>query len=301
MAKRKKRVMSFKKKQIIAGYVFILPLILGVVVLFLPNMVNSVVFSLNDIDVGNNGYTLVWKGFRYYYEALFVNADFIEQVLLSLKDMLVSVPVIIVFSLFIASLLNQKFHGRVVARAIFFLPVIIATGLITKVDMDYNLVTNLSNRTELEASGQLMNMAGFLSSLNFNETLIKIVVNAANGISTVVVSSGMQIFILLTAFQEIPASSYEAAMIEGASKWEIFWKITIPSISKQIIVTAIYTVIDIFAKTDNAIFNFISKIGFEGAQYGLAMAMSIIYLLTLGIMVAIIMLAISRMMRKEER
>lgn len=301
MAKRKKRVMSFKKKQIIAGYVFILPLILGAVILFLPNMVNSVVFSLNDIDVGNNGYTLVWKGFRYYYEALFVNADFIEQVLLSLKDMLVSVPVIIVFSLFIASLLNQKFHGRVVARAIFFLPVIIATGLITKVDMDYNLVTNLSNRTELEVSGQLMNMAGFLSSLNFNETLIKIVVNAANGISTVVVSSGMQIFILLTAFQEIPISSYEAAMIEGASKWEIFWKITIPSISKQIIVTAIYTVIDIFAKTDNAIFNFISKIGFEGAQYGLAMAMSIIYLLTLGIMVAIIMLAISRMMRKEER
>lgn len=301
MAKRKKRVMSFKKKQIIAGYVFILPLILGVVILFLPNMVNSVVFSLNDIDVGNNGYTLVWKGFRYYYEALFVNADFIEQVLLSLKDMLVSVPVIIVFSLFIASLLNQKFHGRVVARAIFFLPVIIATGLITKVDMDYNLVTNLSNRTELEVSGQLMNMAGFLSSLNFNETLIKIVVNAANGISTVVVSSGMQIFILLTAFQEIPLSSYEAAMIEGASRWEIFWKITIPSISKQIIVTAIYTVIDIFAKTDNAIFNFISKIGFEGAQYGLAMAMSIIYLLTLGIMVAIIMLAISRMMRKEER
>ena len=126
------------------------------------------------------------------------------------------------------------------------------------------------------------------------------VVNAANGIDTVVTSSGMQIFILLAAFQEIPQSSYEAAAVEGASRWEIFWKITIPSVKNQIVLTAIYTVIDIFTKSDNKLFNFIYDIGFSGNQYGLAMAMYIIYLLAIGIMLGIVMLTIGRALRKSE-
>lgn len=136
--------------------------------------------------------------------------------------------------------------------------------------------------------------------MNFSPALIEVVVTAANGIENVVNSSGMQIFILLAAFQEIPQSSYEAAAVEGASKWETFWKITIPSVKNQIILTAIYTVIDIFTKTDNKLFNFIYEIGFEGNQYGLAMAMYIIYLLAIGVMLGIVMLTIGRAVKKSE-
>ena len=299
MQKRKRRTMSFEKKQRLAGYVFISPLIFGVVALFLPNIVKTFVFSMNDIVIGNSSYTLEWKGFQYYYEALFVNADFIQHVIRSLGEMLVYVPTIIVFSLFMASILNQKFRGRVLARSIFFLPVVLATGIVTKTDMMYDLVASIDGRVALEESGQLVNMASFLYSLNFNETLIGIVVSAAEGIEDIVTSSGMQIFILLAAFQEIPLSSYEAAAVEGASKWETFWKITVPSVKSQIIVTAVYTVIDIFTKTDNELFNFIYDIGFAGNQYGFAMAMYIIYLFAVGIMLGLAMLIVTRIIRED--
>lgn len=299
MLKGKKKKMSFEKKQRLAGYIFILPLIFGACCFFIPNIVKTVIFSLNEIEVGNSSYTLVPKGIKYYYDALFVNADFIQYVIKSLGEMLVQVPTIIIFSLFMASVLNQKFRGRVVARAIFFLPVVLATGIVTKADMAYDLVNSLSGRTVLEESGQLLNMSGFLYSLNFSETLIKIVVNAANGIEDIVNSSGMQIFILLAAFQEIPISSYEAAAVEGASAWETFWKITIPSVRSQIVVTAVYTVIDTFTKPDNQVFNYIHGIAFQGNQYGYAMAMYIIYLVALAAMLGIVMFAVARAMRED--
>ena len=301
MKKKERRSLSVEKKQRLAGYIFISPLIFGFFVLFLPSIIKTFVFSMNNIVIGNAGYTLEWKGFDYYYEALFVNADFIQYVIKSLGEMLVYVPTIIIFSFFMASLLNQTFKGRVFARSIFFLPVVLATGIVTKADMNYDLVQVISGMTELNEEGtQLIGMSSFLYSLNFSPALIKIVVTAANGIENVVNSSGMQIFILLAAFQEIPQSCYEAAAVEGASKWETFWKITIPSVKNQIILTAIYTVIDIFTKTDNQLFNFIHEIGFSGNQYGLAMAMYIIYLLAIGIMLGIVMLTIGRAVKKSE-
>lgn len=293
--------LSFEKKQKIAGYLFVLPIILGALILFLPNLIKTVIFSLNEINLGGNGYSLDWKGFDYYYEVLFVNADFIQYVIRSFGEMIVYVPTIIIFSLFMASVLNQKFRGRVIARAIFFLPVVLATGIVTKTDMVYDLVSTMTGRDLMEeGSTQLFGMTSFLYSLNFSESLTEIVVNAANGIEKIINSSGMQIFVLLAAFQEIPLSSYEAAAVEGCSKWETFWKITIPSVKSQIVVTAIYTVIDIFTKTDNELFNYIYNIAFSGNQYSAAMAMYVTYLLALGIMLAVVMFTASRFSKKHE-
>ena len=301
MKNKKTLSLSFEKKQKIAGYLFVLPIILGALVLFMPNLIKTIVFSFNEINLSGDGYTLGWKGFDYYYKVLFVNADFIQYVIRSFGEMLVYVPTIIIFSLFMASVLNQKFKGRVIARAIFFLPVVLATGIVTKTDMAYDLVATLTGRDLMdEGSKQLFGMSSFLYSLNFSESLTEIVVNAANGIENIINSSGMQIFILLAAFQEIPLSSYEAAAVEGCSKWETFWKITIPSVKNQIVVTAIYTVIDIFTKTDNELFNYIYDIAFAGNQYSEAMAMYVTYLLSLGIMLAIIMFTVSRIAKKHE-
>ena len=178
---------------------------------------------------------------------------------------------------------------------------VLATGIVTKTDMAYDLVATLTGRDLMdEGSKQLFGMSSFLYSLNFSESLTEIVVNAANGIENIINSSGMQIFILLAAFQEIPLSSYEAAAVEGCSKWETFWKITIPSVKNQIVVTAIYTVIDIFTKTDNELFNYIYDIAFAGNQYSAAMAMYVTYLLALGIMLAIVMFTFSRIAKKHE-
>lgn len=297
----RKKQASFERQQKIAGYIFIAPLIFGAAFMFLPNIIKTIIYSLNDMVLGNGNYTLEWKGFEYYYKALFVNADFIQYVLKSLGEMLVYVPTIVIFSLFISSVLNQKFKGRVIVRAIFFLPVVIATGIVTKVDSAYDLVSVMSSRDAAEgASESLFQMSSFLYSLNFNENLTKIVVSAANGISNIVNSSGMQIFIFLAAFQEIPVSSYEAAAVEGCSKWEAFWKITIPSVKSQIIVASVYTVIDTFTKTDNVIFNYIHNVAFAENQYSYAMSMYVIYLTSLGIMLGTAMWIVSRSLQKRD-
>lgn len=297
----RKKQASFERQQKIAGYIFIAPLIFGAAFMFLPNIIKTIIYSLNDMVLGNGNYTLEWKGFEYYYKALFVNADFIQYVLKSLGEMLVYVPTIVIFSLFISSVLNQKFKGRVIVRAIFFLPVVIATGIVTKVDSAYDLVSVMSSRDAAEgASESLFQMSSFLYSLNFNENLTKIVVSAANGISNIVNSSGMQIFIFLAAFQEIPVSSYEAAAVEGCSKWEAFWKITIPSVKSQIIVASVYTVIDTFTKTDNVIFNYIHNIAFAENQYSYAMSMYVIYLTSLGLMLGTAMWIVSRSLQKRD-
>ena len=293
----RKKQASFERQQKIAGYIFIAPLIFGAAFMFLPNIIKTIIYSLNDMVLGNGNYTLEWKGFEYYYKALFVNADFIQYVL----KMLVYVPTIVIFSLFISSVLNQKFKGRVIVRAIFFLPVVIATGIVTKVDSAYDLVSVMSSRDAAEgASESLFQMSSFLYSLNFNENLTKIVVSAANGISNIVNSSGMQIFIFLAAFQEIPVSSYEAAAVEGCCKWEAFWKITIPSVKSQIIVASVYTVIDTFTKTDNVIFNYIHNVAFAENQYSYAMSMYVIYLTSLGIMLGTAMWIVSRSLQKRD-
>lgn len=297
---REKKKMSFKTRQKIAGYAFALPLIFGIICLFVPNIIKTFVFSTNEIVIGNYTYSLEGRGLEYYYNALFVNADFIQHLIRSFGSMAVQVPTIIIFSLFMASVLNQKFKGRVFARAIFFLPVVLATGLIARADSYYDLVGALTGRVSFdEDSVQFVSVASLLYQLNFNEKLIEIIVNAARGIETIVTSSGMQIFVLLTAFQEIPPALYEAAAIDGASKWEVFWKITIPSVRRQIIICAVYTVIDSFTKADNPVFYYVRQIAFQGNQYGLAMAMYVIYLTVLGLMLALIMGAFVRRARKK--
>jgi len=302
MIKRIKNPMSIEKKQSRMGYVFILPLIIGAVFLFIPDMVKTFVFSINDTVIENGSYSLDWKGFFYYNKSLFVNADFIPLVVNTIGQMIVQVPTIVIFSLFIASVLNQKFHGRALARAIFFLPVVLATGIVTKVEASFDIAAIMPNRQTLDASvsgGGLFDFSALLASLHFNSAIIDFVVSAANGVYDIVSNSGMQIFIFLACYQEIPTALYEAAEVEGCSKWEIFWKITFPMVRRQIIVTAVYTIIDTFTKSDSKLYNYIHDIAFAQNQYSYATSMYIIYLVSLGSLLAASMFIGSRLIRRN--
>lgn len=301
--KKKKRNVSLEQKRARYGYLFTMPFILGAV-FFLRNLAQTVVFSLNETVMNPGGYTLEWAGFQYYVRALTQDTKFVQYVVASLGNLLVQVPVIVIFSLFMAMVLNQEFKGRVIARAIFFLPVILSTGIISTVDSGANLEGIMAIRGALETGGEMSrNMMDFqqiLLSMNFNETLTDIVVSAANGISDIVNSSGIQIFIFLAAFQQISPAVYEAAAVEGCSKWELFWKIIIPMNSKQIIVAAVYTIIDVFTKNDSVLFDYIHTMAYEGNQYSYAMAMYVIYAVGLGIMLGIVLVIVYGMIRRSD-
>lgn len=300
--KKKRKAISLERKRARFGYVFTFPIILGLIILFIPNIVKTFVFSVNEIVLDASGYTLEWTGFRYYYKAFFEDAKFIQYVVSSLGELLLQVPIILIFSLFMAMVLNQKFKGRVVARAIFFLPVVLSTGIIAKVEAGTELFGMMSMRDALEMTGTTeFDLSQLMMSMNFSDSLIEIVVDAAKGIDSIITASGMQIFIFLAAFQQIPASVYEAAQVEGCSKWVMFWKLIIPMTGKQILVAGVYTVIDVFTRTDSTLFTYIQNMAYKSNQYSFAMAMYFIYAVSLGIMMGIALLTIYKLTGRSER
>ena len=304
MSKTHRKPASLERKQSRYGYLFIFPLILGAAVFFITNMIMTFVYSINDIHIGEGGYTLSWVGFANYYTALFSDRDFTWNLLTSVGDLITDIPVIVIFSLFISTVLNQKFRGRVFARVIFFIPVLLATGIIAKIE-DMNALTMgdrvVQTGTALD-SFQMAGMQDLLSTINLPSALTDIIVGAANSIYRVVQSSGIQIFIFLAGLQEIPPSLYEAAKVEGCSGWELFWKITIPMISPLIIVNSVYTIVDTFTRYGNPMVSYISNItASSSTKYGVGTAMYMLYFICIAVIIAVAGLLMVRVIRGKDK
>lgn len=283
------------------GYIFIAPLILGVCLIFIPNLIETFLYSVSEVDTANN-FALHFSGFGFYKEAFRSDPEFVPLLADNLKNLVINVPIIVIYSLFIATLLNQEFMGRVIARIIFFVPVLLATGVLSDTDGAALLYTGAGQVIDTGVSSGMSgfaDMTALLSSLSFPKPLIDVVTGAVSNIYTITRSSGLQIFIFLAGLQEIPVSVYEAASIEGCSKWELFWKITFPMISPQIAVNAIYT-IAISATDNNALLTYSNTLAFGESNYSLATAMNIVYLLALGVFVMLVLALIGKFSSNTE-
>lgn len=292
---KRRKALSFEKKQQYMGYVFVLPVVLGILLIFIPNMFMTLQFSFNEVVInGSERYTLVPRGLQYYKTALTTDPEFIPRVVQSYRSLATNVPVILIFSMLIASMLNQNFHGRAVARAIFFIPVIISTGVLKGVESGIiGMMGSAGVSTGSALDGALtFNMSEFLTNLNFNSSLIAIVEAAVQNIYSILISSGMQIYIFLAGIQEIPDYLYEAAAIEGCSKWESFWKITFPMLAPQIAVNFVYTVV--ICGQESPALSYANHLGSYGGNYGLSNAMSVLYFLTLLVLLGCIFGVFSR-------
>lgn len=272
-------------------------------VIWLPNIVQAMVFTLNELKVLPGDYTLTWMGLEYFRRALTENAEFIPLLLSSLRSLASDIPVILIFSLFMAVLLNQNFRGRTFVRAVFFIPVVLVTGVVANTAYETGLNDILSSQNLGDAANQATQMTAgvesLLLSLNFGEGLLSFVSAAVTGISRVVQSSGVQIFLFLAALQEIPESLYEAARVEGCTKWETFWKITLPMLAPQILVVAIYTLVDMFSQSDSALFKYLDSLAFSQQQYSYASSMYWLYTAAVGIAIAVVGLIIARATRRR--
>lgn len=282
--KKMKRRKQISRRRDKAGYIFTLPFIIGVFVLFIPALINLFRFSVSDIQVltGGQGYELGFAGLSYYQKALLEDPKFNRMLVSMLGTILVQTPVILIFSLLIASILNQEFKGRTVARMIFFIPVVVSTGVIAYVQNNWVSVMTVSDLGNALAGAESSGLHVILENIDLGKGLIKVVIDAAEGVNKIIRSSGMQIFVLLAALQEIPSSLYEAAKVEGCSAWECFWKITIPMVVPQIIICGVYTLISMSTATDTEIYNYIATQEFVNNQLSFAAAMNVLYLLVVG-------------------
>lgn len=287
-SRRKRRPMPLERKTAYMGYVFILPLIIGIVFFLIPMLYKTCLFSVSDIVIGDGGYSLTWRGLDFYRQALFSDPSFNRLVVESLGTLVVRVPTILLFSLVMAALLNSQFKGRLLARSLFFIPILLSSGVVASVENSSDIINLINNHNTMGYSSAAQSPINeLLTSIEFSPVLIDVITSAAGSISSIVQASGLQIFICLTGFQEVPQSLYEAAEVEGSSKWEQFWKITIPLVSPQIVVAAIYTLVDSYIRADGPVYEYIYNAEFYLNQYSFGTAMNILYLLCLAVFVVV--------------
>ena len=284
---KKKKTLAFRNA--VAGYLFIAPFILGFLLFMAVPLCQSLFMSFNDVTPGIGGFTMKFVGIKNFKDAFTVDAEFVPYLTTELVRMLTNLPATLIFSFFIALLLNQSFKGRGLVRAIFFLPVIVSSGVLVGLEYSNDLIKETSNNASI--TGVLEDI--LVTDNAVSSTLFGYIFQIINSVYDIAIASGIQIIIFLSGLQTISPSMFEAAKIEGCTAWECFWKITLPMVSSLILVNIVYTVIDFFVKTDNQVMTKISDTVAK-MEYGFSSAMAWVYFLCVLIILAIVSLIISR-------
>lgn len=298
--KKKGKSVSLDVRKARAGWFFVLPFLLGFILIYLPIVYDSLKYSFNEIKIlQGGGYSLNFVGWENYQEALFVDPGFVQTLSSGIQQLIFDIPAIVIFSLFMAVLLNQKMLGRAAFRAIFFVPVILSTGLIASIDERNTLLEYMGDTSATINDGSstggtdtsndlisVMDIGWLFGSMAVGQDLVIYVTQMVNNIYNIINRSGVQMLVFLAGLQSISPAVYESCSIDGASAWETFWQITFPMISPMILVNAIYTVIDSFTMSTNSVMTYISDVYSQAGGNVVSSAMSWMYFLIVILLIA---------------
>jgi ABC-type sugar transport system permease subunit len=282
--KQKRSVSKLKKRESRMGYVFVAPWIVGAVVFLIIPLIQSFYYGMCNVKITPKGMLFQYVKFQNYTDIFRLDPLFMEDLTGYLIDTLLSVPVIVVFSLIISLLLNGKMKGKGVFRTIYFLPVIVVSGPV---------MGQLSDQGA--ASIPAMNVTVITGVLNdvLPYFIVEPIALLFNNMIMVLWYSGVQILIFLAAIQKIDSALYEAAKIDGGSGWECFWKITLPTIKPMILLNAVYTVIFLSNNEQNVIITSIYNDMFAiNRGYGFASAKAWVYSVVVCLLVILIALVL---------
>jgi len=294
---KQRPLLSYEKKKSLVGYLFLIPWAVGAFFFLIWPLFESVLYSIGDLRIGQD-YGVEITGFQHYIKAFTEDSTFLPLLTGSLPPVLYQVPIIVLLSLFLALLLNRKFFGRTVIRGVFFLPIIIANGVVISIlngDVySGNLMANasVSNMFNSEMLGL------FFAELQGMQDLLNLVIGFVDSIFNLLWKSGIQTLLFITALQSIPVSMYEAAKMEGGTSWEIFWKITLPMVSPTILLNIVYTIIDTFSDPGNRIVKYVNDFARAG-DFNYSSALIWIYTLIILVIVGLCYLIINRFVYYE--
>ncbi len=251
--------LSYERKKGYYGYAFIAIWFVGFIILFLIPFINTVIYSFSKVTIAQGSLNLESIGFKNYSDLFLTNAEFVPAFTETLSSVAITTPLIIIFSMFMAVVLNQKFKGRTFFRMALFIPVIISSGIA------FELLNN-NYFLGLIASGSRNSALFGASSINdamlaagVSQDTVDFIENTVQTIFQLVWNSGIQILIFIAGLQSISPSLYEVAHVEGADGWTTFWKITVPMLAPMMIVNIFYTVVDNMISYSNPMFKLIDK------------------------------------------
>ena len=298
---KKSKNVGLTKRRALYGYIFILPFILGFIFFMIKPMCESLRMSFCEVVISNSGFKLNWNSFANYKRAFLIDPEFNRMLTEAVTQMIYRSLATIVFSFFVALILNQKFKGRAVARSIFFLTVILSSGVLVGIEYNNTLMQQL--KATIEESGNSNSITNVLETILVSNTggvngvsgkVFKILFEIIDSIYEVAMASGIQIIIFLSGLQNISPSMYEAADMEGCTSWESLWKITVPMVSPLMLVCWIYTIVDFFMKTDNKIMEKINTQMVIQLNYGFSSALAWIYFVVCMLLIGLSSFIISK-------
>lgn len=298
-SKYKKSLLDEKRNR--KGYLFILPFVVGFVTIFLPCLFKSLYYAFSSVTLTKQGFLIEAAGWSNFHRLFFVDINFRVMLLSAIKNIIIDTLLVMIFSFFVANILNQKFIGRSFIRAILFLPVILSTGLISAVefnDLTMSMYMNAGEsavRDALTTSGSAFELESLLLSVSseISPSLITFLDNSIRNTTGIINASGVQILIFMAALQSIPVSVFEASKVEGATKWQEFWKITFPILTPMIFVNLIFTIIDTFTRPSYQILETVNQLAFDKNSMGLASAFSWVFFILIAITLVIVTAFIS--------
>lgn len=264
------------------GTAFIIPFIIGFLLFMAKPLAESFMMCFSNVTlVPGEGYFSEWVGIKNFHHALAVDPKYNQLLVEEIGQMAVNTIATLVVSFVVAVILNQEFKGRVLCRAIFFLPVILSSGVLPGIEHQnefYDMMSGLAQSVE-ESGGVDLSAAlqDLLSVSGVGAGVFDVVFTMIDSIYDIVMAAGIQIIVFLSGLQAISPSMYEAAEVEGCSAWESFWKITFPMVSPLLLVNCVYTIIDFFMKNDNTVMEHIYQVTYRDFEFGFSSAMSWIY------------------------
>jgi ABC-type sugar transport system permease subunit len=276
-----KQKKSSEKRAALLGYIFSAHWAAGFILLTLYPLLFSLYMSTRSVTVSASGIISVPMGVQNFSYALTLDIKFIMALLEAIRFTGIITPLVIILSFITGLLLSQPIKARGLFRAIYFFPVIIISGSLMSL-LEDNGVFAIIN---IEQSGvfRALNQAGlgvFMEAVRF----------LVSNIFTVLWFSGVQILIYLSGMQKISRSLYEAASIDGASRWQSFWKITLPSTTQFTLINIVYTVVTLATFSTNRVIEKIRVDMFGNMQFqglGYASAMAWIYFAVILLMLAV--------------
>lgn len=280
------------------GLMFILPWIIGLIMFFFVPIIQSIIYSFCSVVITSDGVKTTWVGLENYTEILKRDPNYLNYLKEAIGEFAYSLPIILVLSLILAMVLNQKFRGRVFFRALYFLPVIIATGKV----MSYIFMTTDEDLSSMGVSGGmasgLISVEDLTSALNMGTEIAEFVSNAINNIFNLVWSCGIQIVLFIAGLQSIPSHLYEASKVEGATKWEEFWFITFPMLSRITLLVGVFTMVELFINERSPMIEQVYG-RMRGGQYDIPSAMIWFYFIIAVTIMGIVMLAFIKFIMKR--
>ena len=298
---RNKKVTGIERLKVRYGRMFVLPWTIGLLLFFLVPLFTSIAYAFCNVSLVNDK-MLEFVGLEHFKYLLNDDPNFMDNIKDAVTSFVYSLPIIVALSMIFAVILNQKFTGRIIARAVFFLPVIIATGVVMQFITGEALGTNSAAlNTSL---GETQSYSGIrfdeiLINLGLPQSVTELLSDYIARIFNLIWSCGIQILLFVAGLQSIPDQLYEVSKIEGATTWEEFWFVTFPMLGNVTFLVLVYTVVDLLTAYDNPIMKQAYDLISINSKYDVSAAILWSYFVVVGIIGAIILFAYNRILMKK--